>query len=440
MKRFIVAIVAGASIAGHVPFPGPVLAQGVRYSISPHGSAMLTVAGQVRLRGESWSHFGAGEPAGADLADAFGLARVMLRTGLNLRDRVELGLELKSSLASHRTLPGRVRTADEDRFDVQQAFLGVAIPAGRGTLAARAGRFELGFGRERLVGPVDWSNTRRAFQGLTVRAAGPRGDVTGFLVRPVAVRRRTPNIADSTRRFYGVIATRTAGPRRAELYWLRNETGTAVFNGTTGYERRHTFGARVVRGPAAGRFDAELEAAWQTGSVGGGSVGAWLATAVLGRSFGGPGAVRAYVAVDAASGDSGGTDADVGTFNQLFPTGHAHLGYVDLHGRQNVIALSAGASARPLANTTLLLDAFVFRRANAGDALYGSDGSVVRAPGTSRALGVGRELDLTLRRTLLGGRLTAQAGASMYFAGPFLEQTGNADDISWMYAQLTAAF
>ncbi len=63
-----------------------------------------------------------------------------------------------------------------------------------------------------------------------------------------------------------------------------------------------------------------------------------------------------------------------------------------------------------------------------------------RPAGNGLPLAVGREIDLTARRAFAGGRFTAQTGASWYFAGPFLEQSGRAATISWGYAQVTASF
>src|SRR6185369_9073729 len=95
-------------------------------------------------------------------------------------------------------------------------------------------------GRERLVSPLDWSNTRRVFQGLQARAAARGAEVTAFWVRPVTIRRRLPNVADTMKQLYGAqLAWRRPG-KVAEAYWLRFQSGSASFNGTAGIERRHT--------------------------------------------------------------------------------------------------------------------------------------------------------------------------------------------------------
>lgn len=410
-----------------------------RLQLGQDTATWAAASGQLRLRAEQWRGFSAGAPAGADHDDAFALSRLLLRGEIQLAGHVSLVGELKSALVASRQLPGGNRTADEDVVDVQQAYaeargapLGLAV-------AARAGRFELALGRERLVSPLDWSNTRRTFQGAAARLQWLGIAWQAFWVEPVSVRRRKPNTVDSTRELYGVHASRAFRPFAVDAYWLRLESRRASVNGTTGADRRHTLGARFVRRPAAGAFDADVEAAVQSGSIGTADVGAWMIGAQAGYGFRGRAAARLYAGLDAGSGDQtqGG---NVGTFHQLFPLGHAYLGYIDLHGRQNVVDLNAGVAFQPLRALTAQLDVHDFRRARRGDGLYAVDGSLARAPGSSSARRIGTEIDLTLRRPLLRNRITAQGGVSRYLAGAFLEQTGPARDITWTYLQVTATF
>ena len=418
-------------------WPVAVAAQ-VRHSLGADTSTWVAASGQLRVRGESWHGFNAGAPAAADHDDAYGLSRLLLRGELHLRGHVTVVGELKSSLAGDRTLPGGQRPSDEDVFDLQQLYIEGATSAGQTRLSARAGRFDLALGKERLVSPLDWTNSRRAFQGASARVRSALGEAQLFWVRPLTVRQDQPNLPDSARQLYGALLSRRFGGTAAELYWLRSEARTAAFNGTAGTERRHTVGARLNRAASAGRVDFDVEIAGQAGTVADSSVAAWMLGSQLGWSL--PSApVRVYGGLDFGSGDhsSGGP---VETFNQLYPLGHAYLGYIDVHGRQNVVALSGGAAVKPARDLTLQLDAFAFRRAHTGDALYGVDGSVSRPAGNGLSRRVGEEVDLTVKRPLGRGRVLLQAGASYYWAGPFLRQSGPAENIAWVYAQATASF
>jgi hypothetical protein len=410
-----------------------------RMQLGSDSATWAAWSGQLRLRGENWRGFGAGAPAGADHDDAFALSRLLLRGEIQVAGHVSLLAELKSSLAVSRDLPGGRRPADEDVFDVQQLFAEArATPFGV-TSSARAGRFELAFGRERLVSPLDWGNTRRTFQGAAARVHLAGFTWQPFWVEPVNVRRRQPNTVDSTRQLYGVYASHSRRRHAVDAWWLRHEARLASFNGTTGPDRRHTIGARAQHRPQPGSFDLDLEAAGQIGSIGGNEVRAFMIGSQGGDSFRGARAARIYVGLDAGSGDPS-AGGDVGTFHQLYPLGHAYLGYLDVHGRQNVVDLSAGLSLQPLSGMLAQLDVHDFRRASRGDGLYATDGSLSRAPGAATARRVGTEVDVTVRRSFSRNRLVVQAGASRYFAGGFLRQTGPARDINWFYGQAALSF
>jgi len=89
---------------------------------------------------------------------------------------------------------------------------------------------------------------------------------------------------------------------------------------------------------------------------------------------------RVYVEFDYASGD-GEPGGSVGTFNQLYPTAHSFLGYIDYIGWQNIISPSAGVAMSPVRDLTLSLQQYFFWRASNLDALYNKFGAVFR-PGT----------------------------------------------------------
>ncbi|HEY2805045.1 MAG TPA: alginate export family protein [Gemmatimonadales bacterium] len=436
MKTRAISIACAAALAA-AGLPGAARAQ-TRVT-SSDTSTWLGISGQLRLRGEGWTGFGAGAPVTARHDDAFGLTRLKLRAEAHLRGALALVAEIKSSLVTDRSLAGGRRPSDEDVVDFQQFFAELHGRAAGASTTIRGGRFDLALGRERLVSPLDWTNSQRAFQGIQATATGKGNQLQLFWVRPVIMRQSLADLPDPARQLYGAQLARTWPNLRAEFYWLRNETRTATYNGTTGYEQRHTIGTRLSRRPAAGSADADVEVAFQLGSVGGAPVRAWMVGSQAGWTLPGSLGARFYAGFDAASGDhaAGGS---VQTFNQLYPLGHAYLGYADVHGRQNVLDGSVGGSVKIATNLALLLDAHDFYRASQNDALYAVDGSVSRPAGTGRASHVGEELDLTLRRAAAQGRLILQAGVSRYFAGTFLRQSGPALDMNFIYGQVTASF
>lgn len=147
---------------------------------------------------------------------------------------------------------------------------------------------------------------------------------------------------------------------------------------------------------------------------------------------------RLLAGFDAGSGDDepGG---DVQTFNQLYPLGHAHLGFVDLIGRQNILAPSVGLSVRPRTGTTLAARVFRFWRQSDQDAVYNAGGGVLRAGdlGTSKA--IASEIDVWLNHGF-GRHTTTLVGYSHVFPGDFIRESGTAQDIDFFYVQLQYTF
>jgi len=398
----------------------------------------LSLGGSFRLRFEDWVGFGFGAPA-VD-SDSFLLARVFAHADLHWSDRARLFLELNAVQSTDRELPGGKRPIDVDTFDVQQGFVDVTLGRGpRGSLTLRLGRQAYSFGRQRLVSPLPWANALRSWDGATLRVRRRAWSVDAFWSLFVPVDRYDLNRSDSDQRFSGAYARRSgAGPRGYEAYllWL-DRLDDVTFNGTTGPESRYTLGMRGSTSIPRGSLDVEV--AWQTGSLGSESIDAGMAAVELAidltRSDSAP---EAVLGLDYATGDRerGG---NVQTFNQLFPLGHAYLGYLDVVGRQNVIDASLGVRARPARPLRASLTAHRLRRVEDADALYNPLGGVVfeGAPGTS--LDVGTEVDLVVRYTPSTYTIV-EVGLGRLFAGDFPKQVSPGDDIDFGYVQFEYRF
>src|SRR5581483_5332910 len=147
---------------------------------------------------------------------------------------------------------------------------------------------------------------------------------------------------------------------------------------------------------------------------------------------------RLYFEFDYASGDNraGGS---VGTFNQLYPNGHAYLGYIDFIGRQNIISPSAGVSLVPVRDLTLSLQQYLFWRASDRDAVYNKSGGVLRAGAASRARYIGAETDL-LATYNFTRHLQGYAGYSFFASGGFIDKTGPDRNSNFFYGALQYTF
>jgi len=434
----VLSFAAGPRLGAQAP-PATRVAKGRHVDLDSAGDVWIGFSGQLRTRAESWTNFNFGTPATANANDTFVLNRVLLGADLHAGHHVRVFVQGKSSTSSDRALLGGRRVTDVDEADVQQAFgeLDASRLAG-GTLSVRVGRQDITLGRERLVSTADWANTRRTFQGALGSITTATASLTALWARPVLVEKYALNSADSATSIYGLYATQRLQALDAGLdaYWLRLERDGAAFNGTTGHEARHTLGARVwgpLR-PSAG-FDFDAEGAGQFGTIADTKrIHAAFFAGQLGYNVPRWRASRFYLGADYGSGD-GAPGGNVGTFNALFPNPHGYLGFIDVIGRQNALDLSAGASTTRLwAALTGQVDVHRFTRASASDGIYNKLGAPLARTGTLSRLptGVGTELDLTLRYPV-DQYLLLSSGASAFWPGPFIEQSGPSRTIGFLY-------
>ena len=407
--------------------------------LNEDGSIWASFGGSTQLRLEGWSSFNFAP--GED--DTFLLWRMLLHGDLHFGENIRAFVEGKSAQSTDRDLPGGRRPLDVDSIDLEQAFVDVRLPFGDDAhLVFRAGRQALLFGKQRLVSPLPWANTLRRWDGFSPILTFKGWNVHGFWTNFVPVKKYEFNERDRDIEFYGVYATgKLPVPGIGlDLYYLGLEKDQPVtFNGTTGKEDRHTVGGRLFGDIGATGFDYDFEGAYQFGSVGSGDVSAFMIGSQLGYTasqlWASP---RFFLGFDYGSGDRS-PGGDVQTFNQLFPLGHAFLGYADVVARQNVIDLNLGVSLRPLDKLTFYLAGHLFWRDSTADALYDVGGAVLRdgSLGTSRE--IGQEIDLVLSYRF-DRHLKGELGYSHFFAGDFISESGPDDDIDFVYVQFQHTF
>lgn len=419
--------------------------------LSDDGKIWASFGGSLRLRLESWWNFEfTPSPAGDD---TFLLFQALVHGDFHLGDNVRVFLQGKSALATDRTLPGGKRILDVDTIALQQGFVDVRVPLDdEGTsFVVRPGRQMYQFGAERLVSPLQWSNTMRAWDGVTGILEWNDWRIDGFVSYFVPVRKYDYNKPDQDTVFYGVYATGGIGDAGVgtDFYFLGlNKKNARTYNGTTGPEDRYTLGARAFGTVPDTSFDYNVEGAYQFGRVGSANVNAYMFGGQFGYTFGGAwSSPRLFAGLEMGSGDSS-PGGDVQTFNQIFPLGHAWLGYADIIGRQNIIAPNLGVKFKPIKKLTIGLNGLYFVRASTSDGLYGVGGGITRSgslplvtgqTGLSSARTVGQEIDLTFTYQF-DRHTTAELGYSHFFPGDFVKETGPAPDVDFLYLQVQYTF
>ena len=159
-----------------------------------------------------------------------------------------------------------------------------------------------------------------------------------------------------------------------------------------------------------------------------------------------PSSPALFLGFDLATGDHNPDNGHLGTFNQLFPSGHTFFGYMDYIGRQNIIDLHPGIDVTLAEDQGIPQEGW---RSGPSTTSSGGRASTTRSttppapssapPAPSTARPVGGEIDLLLNWQI-DRHLAAYFGYSHFFAGTFIRETGPSKPPDFGYAALIYTF
>jgi hypothetical protein len=302
-------------------------------------------------------------------------------------------------------------------------------------LWGRGGRQELLYGAQRLISPLDWSNTRRTFDGAKFMYDGPTWNIDTWWARPVTFGQHVAggqvdhnwDHSDENQGFIGVYGSRKLeSGTNVDAYFLRlaNESGTFVnANADAGDADWNLLGTRLKG--KRGSLMWEAEGGFQFGEATDADVRAGFFTLGLGYTHEchcWKPTVWAYY--DWASGNDDPTDtSEVNTFNQYYPLGHKYLGFMDIIGRQNIQDANFLFTLQPVPKVKLLAWYHIFNLESDRDALYNAAGNPIYQDPTGGSGGqIGQELDLAVTWSATP-RISVLFGYSHFWVGDYFDST-----------------
>jgi hypothetical protein len=341
--------------------------------------------------------------------------------------------------------------------DVHQAYF-VAQHKKSG-LSLQVGRQEWLYANQKVIGPLNWSNIGRAFDGVRVRHE-KKHDTTDLLWSRISeggrTRAGTPVIDRIDADFFGAYSTLKLIPKYPfDVYWLslKDDEKIAGEAGLTGDTLFHTVGFQLSKIQPAGTLSIEYgtELNYQFGDRNGMDHKAHAVHARLGvGSAKWPLQAKLLYQFDVASGDGDRADGKSETFQQLFPTVHLWHGYADLVARQNVQDHWIALNTVPAKDWKAALHLHVLKADKGTDALYRANGAVIRIPavGTSASKDFGNEVDFIVDRKM-NANWALQAGFCYFDSGRYLKDvppagstatSGPGDKPAFFYLMSTIAF
>ena len=424
----------------------------LRFFIAGLGVCIATASAQdfVKERVPSWMHFtgevrlreegflGQGFREGAD--DMYLLQR--FRLGLQVQPAPWLKGFVQGQDARVSFTGLASPTPHQDSADLRQAWIQFGDAATH-HVEIRAGRQELAFGEERLVGASNWGNISRTFDALRVGFQSGGYRVDAFASSVVAPKDHVLDShapGEALAGLYGDISS-WVPHAKVQPYFLWSRTRSVLGeSGASGRQHTDTIGVRWAGDLPMGLLYT-MELAFQTGRWAGDRTRAWAGFWRIGHEFSElPLRPGLRLEVNHASGDSDPSDGRHGTFNVLYPTAHDKYGLTDQVGWKNINHIGLIAEAKPVRDLVLQLKFHDWWLASARDGLYNAGGALlVRDPTGSAGTHVGEEVSFQALWAVsphfqLGG------GLGHLFPGGFLEHTTPGHGYTFPYVSLTYGF
>jgi hypothetical protein len=343
-------------------------------------------------------------------------------------DSHALGMPLKYTASNMR-----------DNFDLRQGYVELHFEKA----AAFAGRQELKFGGERLVGISNWTNVSRTFDGVVGRFGGAN-NVTLFSASVVKIYPTSFDDHAGGLNFHGAYGslTRLVPHTTIEPYtfikalpWVKSQQ--SIY----GTETEVTPGMRVLSNIPHG-FEFIGEGVLQRGSFSNDSIHSGAGYVKGGYMAGHvPWTPRMLLEYDYATGNPHRNADRIGTFDQLYPSSHNAFGLVDLFGWQNIRQERIDLDLRPASRFSVLLQQEFLQTANKLDGVYSGSGSeFVKPPKTGFASDtIGRGFDAS-SKYLLTPSVVMNAGIAHFSPGAVMTENGHAAPLTIGYLSFTYRF
>jgi hypothetical protein len=309
-----------------------------------------------------------------------------------------------------------------DNIDLHQGYIKIKnlfdLP-----VDLKAGRMEVNFGPQRLVGAVGWHNIGRSFDGVIFNLRGKDYSVDFFNFDEVE-QLEVGNTGDqNVLGAYGDFKLANSHKTQAFLIWQKRNPTESLSRYTLGFYANGKFG----------NLRHETEFAYQGGKLTSGGteldVRALMAALNLGYTSGN---MTITLGADYLSGDSDPGDDKFKVFDTMYATNHKYYGHMDYFLNIPVHTFGLGLldthaklSVISRAKTTARA-AFHLFKANQDDTI----------PGGSGARDFGSEIDISVSHKYTGN-VSFVVGGSVFFPGKIFKERGREDTSTWIYVMST---
>jgi Alginate export len=399
----------------------------------------LSLDGQIRLRTEDFTSYQyiPGNERIYELTRIYG--------GLTVRPTSYLTGYMQFIDAHALGLPENIVASNmRDVFDLRQGYLEYHDEDNNFRLYA--GRKELRFGNERVVGISDWTNVSRTFDGFFGHF-GDRTDKNSFDVFSSSVVKINPTSLDTHGAGltfdggYGTIGSWIPNTVLQPFVLVKAFPHVKSQQGIYGSEVETTFGAETEGRLPAG-FDYDILGDLQRGSYSNDSIHSGAGIVKVAHLFESlPWKPRLGGEYDYATGNPHKDPNRISTYDQLYPSDHNAFGLFDLFGFQNIKEQRVNLDLGPTKNLSLLLQGEAIGVSSRFDSVYNSGGgAIVQPPSQGFATAkIGDGFDASAKY-VFHDYWTVNTGVGHFFPGSLMSDNHHGAPLTYAYFGITYRF
>jgi Alginate export len=329
-----------------------------------------------------------------------------------------------------------------DVFDLRQGYLEFH----RNDLQLYAGRRELKYGNERVIGISDFTNNSRTWDGFYGHFGGEtdKNNVDVFSTSVVTVHPTSLDTHGAGLTFHGVYGTIGSWIPNAVLQpfvLVKAFPHVKSQQGIYGSEVETTFGAEMEGRLPAG-FDYDVLGDLQRGSYSNNSIHAGAGIVKVAHVFNSlPWKPRLGGEYDYSTGNSHQNPGRISTYDQQYPSDHNAFGLVDLFGFQNIKQERVNLDLGPTKNLSLLIQGEALGVSSRFDSIYnGAAGVAVQAPANGFATNsIGDGVDVSAKY-VFHNYWVVNAGVGHFFPGSLMSANHHGAPLTLPYFSLTYRF
>ncbi|MHB1946593.1 MAG: alginate export family protein [Gammaproteobacteria bacterium] len=313
-------------------------------------------------------NFGVMPPPSND-AQSYLISRMEVHADLRIAEQLQVFVQLQNDEAPGKTI---ILPVDKNRLDLEQAFVLLTEPVGRGTFRFRAGRQQMAFDLQRFISLREGPNVRQSFDALWTSYTLDKWKVVSFYSHPLQSRNlRCFDDYSSNAFTFGIFRVERTITDYANVsaYFGHYKQDNAFYTAISGNERRSILDVHLVGGNGAS-YDWELETMGQIGNVAYKTIHAWALGSISGYTFQNvfwkP---RIGFQFDMGSGTHHQNSNTLGTFNPLFPNG-VYFTLANFTSYANVIHVKPSLTLTPNPCWTVMFAVAGQWRETTADAIY----------------------------------------------------------------------